>query len=224
MQKEELPRSAFLAGKRLLVVDDNRASMVLMTDLLAAHGMEVRFVDSGSKALSYLHDGVVDIVIMDIMMPDMDGFETIRRIRDDDRHASLPIIAVTAMSMHGDREKCLAAGASDYVAKPIDVDHLVLQVHSALEKADEMKNNRRISDKFALGEARMARLEMSLQYTNASIDDLKTSISEVLDAVTAIKGGKTVLGWAGKAFVWLGGIAMAYTAIRALFHGDLPWK
>jgi CheY-like chemotaxis protein len=87
--------------------------------------METISADSGLTGIEILRDSDdIDIVLMDIMMPEMDGYETIRRIRADNRIGDMPIIALTAKAMKGDREACIAAGASEYVSKPVDVDQL----------------------------------------------------------------------------------------------------
>jgi len=85
----------------------------------------VVYAESGQAGIDLLaSDSEIEIVLMDVMMPDMDGFETIRRIRRNDRFKKLPIISVTAKAMKDDREKCLQAGASDYITKPVDMDQL----------------------------------------------------------------------------------------------------
>jgi CheY-like chemotaxis protein len=94
--------------------------------VLESYGMRVHFSENGKDGIeTLLANPEVDVVLMDIMMPDMDGYETIRRIRSLPQFASLPIVAVTARAMKSDRERCLEAGASDYISKPVDVDHLL---------------------------------------------------------------------------------------------------
>ena len=117
---------AVFAGKRVLIVDDDVRNIFSLTSVLEDHGMVVDFVENGRDAISKLDQkSDYDIVLMDIMMPEMDGFETTRSIRTDDRFKTLPIIALTAKAMKGDRERCIAAGASDYIMKPVDTDQLL---------------------------------------------------------------------------------------------------
>ena len=115
-----------LAGKRVLVVDDDIRNVFALTSALEAHGLRVMHADSGKEAIDLLKrtDGV-DVVLMDVMMPGLDGLDTMRIIRKLDGYRSMPIVAVTAKAMIGDREKCMEAGASDYVAKPVNIDTLV---------------------------------------------------------------------------------------------------
>jgi CheY-like chemotaxis protein len=117
----------FLLGhRRVLLVDDDVRNLFALTSLLECHGMEVSTAENGTQALERLETKPnVDIILMDVMMPDMDGYETMRAIRRSPRHGDVPIVAVTAKAMKGDREKCLEAGASDYVAKPIDSTRLL---------------------------------------------------------------------------------------------------
>jgi CheY-like chemotaxis protein len=87
--------------------------------------MRVVYAESGRQALGVLEGAVdIDIVLMDVMMPEMDGYETMRAVRRIQRLSDLPIISLTAKAMKGDREKCIEAGASDYIAKPVDMEHL----------------------------------------------------------------------------------------------------
>ena len=115
-----------LIGKKVLVVDDDVRNIFALTSLLEQHGVRVVNAENGSEAISLLdEDPEIDTVLMDIMMPEMDGYETMRRIRLNSKHRLLPILALTAKAMKGDREKCLEAGASDYIAKPVNTDELL---------------------------------------------------------------------------------------------------
>jgi len=114
-----------LAGRQILIVDDDVRNIFALTSILESLKMKVSFAERGEDAIKIL-DTIpnIEIVLMDVMMPDMDGYETIRRIRAKEQFDSLPIIALTAKAMKGDREKCMVAGASDYIAKPVDVEQL----------------------------------------------------------------------------------------------------
>jgi HAMP domain-containing protein/signal transduction histidine kinase/DNA-binding response OmpR family regulator len=118
--------AALLAGKRALVVDDDIRNIFAMTSLLEHHQMSVLSAESGKDAMRLLslHPDL-DVVLMDIMMPEMDGYDTMKAIRQDPRFKSLPIIALTAKAMKGDREKCIEMGASDYITKPVDSEQLL---------------------------------------------------------------------------------------------------
>ena len=97
-----------------------------VTRLLEQHGVQVVNAENGMEAICLLdQDQDIDAVLMDIMMPEMDGYETMRRIRLNSKHRLLPILALTAKAMKGDREKCLDAGASDYIAKPVNAEELL---------------------------------------------------------------------------------------------------
>jgi signal transduction histidine kinase/CheY-like chemotaxis protein/HAMP domain-containing protein len=122
-----------LAGRTVLIVDDDVRNIFAMTSLLERHGMQVISAENGSEALSRLESTPgIELVLMDVMLPGMDGYETTRAIRRLPTRASLPILALTAKAMKGDREKCLEAGASDYIAKPVEAEHLVAQLRSWL--------------------------------------------------------------------------------------------
>ncbi|SDU05730.1 GAF sensor hybrid histidine kinase [Verrucomicrobium sp. GAS474] len=115
-----------LQGKKILIVDDDIRNIFAMTSLLERYHIETFSAETGRIALERLHElSEVDAVLMDIMMPDMDGYDTMRAIRKFGRFRTLPLIAVTAKAMKGDREKCIDAGASDYLAKPVDSSELL---------------------------------------------------------------------------------------------------
>jgi CheY-like chemotaxis protein len=118
-----------LAGRRVLVIDDDLRNIFAITSALERQDMLVSYAENGRDGLAALEhaDGAedVDVVLTDIMMPEMDGYEVMRAIRGQDRYRDLPIIALTAKAMKTDRQKCLEAGASDYIAKPVDVEQLL---------------------------------------------------------------------------------------------------
>jgi len=110
-----------LAGKRVLIVDDDIRNIYALTAMLERQHMEVTSVDSGQEALDTLAARTdIDVALVDVMMPEMDGYETMRKMRDLASFIERPIIALTAKAMKGDREKCIEAGASDYIAKPVN--------------------------------------------------------------------------------------------------------
>jgi CheY-like chemotaxis protein len=118
--------SGSLEGKKVLVVDDDMRNIFALTSVLERNKMAVTSAENGRTAIELLQQQPdTDIVLMDIMMPEMDGFETMRQIRTLKQFETLPMIALTAKAMKGDREKCIEAGASDYVSKPVDTDQLL---------------------------------------------------------------------------------------------------
>ncbi|TMF44122.1 MAG: response regulator [Chloroflexi bacterium] len=128
-----VPVEMSLAGKKVLVVDDDIRNTFALTAVLERQGMEVTSVNSGGEALETLSDDAdIDIALVDVMMPEMDGYATMTKMRSLDSFKDRPIIALTAKAMKGDREKCIEAGASDYIAKPVVSSHLVAMLRSWL--------------------------------------------------------------------------------------------
>lgn len=116
---------SILSGKKILIVDDDVRNIFALTSILEAQQMNVLYAQNGEEAIKALESNQdMDIVLMDVMMPEMDGYETTKRIRQMEQFKSLPIIALTAKAMKGDREKCIEAGASDYIAKPVHTEQL----------------------------------------------------------------------------------------------------
>ena len=113
-----------LSGKTVLVVDDDVRNIFALTSLLEERHLEVLHAENGRDGINMLGSRNIDLVLMDIMMPEMDGYETMRAIRQMSQFKSIPIIALTAKAMKGDRAKCIEAGASDYITKPVDLEQL----------------------------------------------------------------------------------------------------
>jgi CheY-like chemotaxis protein/HAMP domain-containing protein len=115
-----------LSGRKAFIVDDDIRNIFALTSVLEQHDMDVVYAENGKDALRILEDdSAIDVVLMDVMMPEMDGYEAMRRIREQKAFRNLPIIALTAKAMKGDREKCIEAGASDYITKPVDTEQLL---------------------------------------------------------------------------------------------------
>lgn len=131
-----------LKGRTILIADDDVRNIFSLTKSLEQHGVHVLSATDGKEALRILEQNPgVDLVLMDMMMPEMDGYESTRRIRRQPATRNLPVIAVTAKTMTGDREKCIKAGASDYISKPVDVDQLLSLLRVWLyEKGNETRS------------------------------------------------------------------------------------
>ena len=115
-----------LSNKNILVVDDDVRNLFALTTVFERFNINVITAESGKEAIQLLNENPkIDMVLMDIMMPEMDGYETTQKIRREHKNSTLPIIAVTAKAMKGDRQKCIEAGASDYITKPLKIDQLL---------------------------------------------------------------------------------------------------
>src|SRR5438309_4387381 len=115
-----------VSGKKVLIVDDDVRNIFALTSVLESYGLDVLYAENGRDGIAVLdRHPDVDVVLMDVMMPEMDGYETMRAIRRDPAHKALPIIAITAKALKDDREKCIQAGASDYLPKPVEADKLL---------------------------------------------------------------------------------------------------
>jgi CheY-like chemotaxis protein len=124
-----------LPGKKVLVVDDDMRNIFALSTVLEDHDMVVVSTDNGRDAIKILRTQLdIDIVLMDIMMPEMDGLDTMREIRKNPQLKTLPIIAVTAKAMKGDREKCIEAGAWDYLSKPVETEQMLAVLRAWLHR------------------------------------------------------------------------------------------
>ena len=125
MIRSAVDKEAMLEGKKILIVDDDMRNIFSLSSALAEKNIVIFEAENGREALKQLDEFPdINLVLMDLMMPEMDGYEAMRSIRKDSRFRSLPIIALTAKAMKGDREECLKAGASDYIPKPVDMEKL----------------------------------------------------------------------------------------------------
>lgn len=117
-------------NKKILIVDDDPRNIFALKLTLKSRGYQIESCTMAQEAIQILKEQAIDIVLMDMMMPEMDGYEAIRMMRNTSSMSEIPVIAVTAQAMPEDRQKCIDAGAQDYVSKPIDVDQLM----TAIEK------------------------------------------------------------------------------------------
>jgi CheY-like chemotaxis protein len=130
-----------LSGAKVLIVDDDIRNIFSLTSVLEAHDVEVLHAERGKDGIVILEQTPgVDVALIDIMMPDMDGYETMQQIRKRPQLAELPLVAVTAKAMKGDRQKCLDAGASDYIAKPVDIELLLALLRVWVARSRESAN------------------------------------------------------------------------------------
>lgn len=109
----------------ILIVDDDARNIFALSAILKTRGFSVVSADGMQAAFEHLGSGVVDVILLDMMMPDMDGYEALPALKNDARYRDIPVVAVTAQAMTGDRERCLAAGADAYLSKPVDLDQLL---------------------------------------------------------------------------------------------------
>jgi two-component system, cell cycle response regulator DivK len=114
-----------MTGERILVVEDNEKSMKLFRDVLVATGYRTLEATTGIEAVHLASEHTPDLVLMDIQLPDLDGVEALQRLRADERTATIPVLALTAQAMRGDRERFLAVGFDGYLSKPVDVRELL---------------------------------------------------------------------------------------------------
>ena len=122
MQGDQLPRPA---TRRILIVEDNELNLKLLRDILEVHGYATVSTREGTAALALARDDPPDLILMDLQLPDISGFDAVRRLRNDEKTRGIPIVAVTAFAMVGDERKALDSGCDAYVAKPIDLRHFL---------------------------------------------------------------------------------------------------
>jgi two-component system cell cycle response regulator DivK len=126
-----------MSGQRVLVVEDNEKNMKLFRDVLQAKGYDPLEATSGEEAVALATENVPDLILMDVQLPGIDGVEALGRIRSDERTASIPVVALTAQAMAGDRERFLDSGFDGYISKPVDVLEFIQTVARYCEPEDE---------------------------------------------------------------------------------------
>ncbi|MDZ4678552.1 MAG: HAMP domain-containing protein, partial [Oligoflexia bacterium] len=132
-----LPKNADFTGRKILIMDDDVRNIFAITTILESQGVIVSFAENGKKGIDLLKkDPSVELILMDMMMPEMDGLQATAAIRNIEQFKELPILALTAKAMKGDREKCIEAGASDYITKPVDPEKLLAMIHMWIMKSE----------------------------------------------------------------------------------------
>jgi CheY-like chemotaxis protein len=134
ISKTNKQQALTLKGRKILIVDDDPRNIFVLASALEDFGAEIVEAENGNSTLKLLEQQKVDLILIDIMMPVMDGYKVIKKIRESKVYGNIPIIAVTAKSLKDDREKCIAAGANDYISKPVDYDTLVRLVKAWISK------------------------------------------------------------------------------------------
>ncbi|CAG35088.1 response regulator [Desulfotalea psychrophila] len=132
VQVNSVDRKSLLEGLKILLVDDNEINLYMMEAILLAAGAEVTLAENGQECLERLEESSYDLILMDVQMPVLDGYETTRRIRKDEKYRALPIIAITANALSDDIEKCFEAGMNDHVAKPFKIEELDASIAKCL--------------------------------------------------------------------------------------------
>ena len=161
---EKISEIGNIRGARVLLAEDNEINQQVATELLEKAGLRVTIANNGKEAIKAIEGSEFDLVLMDVQMPEMDGLEATGYIRENPRFSNLPIVAMTAQAMTGDREKCIEAGMDDYVTKPIDVNDLF----SALVKWIKPKD-RKITDTDALENGAFRLTKNRMKITNCQL-------------------------------------------------------
>jgi len=121
-------KEAMAVAKRILIVEDNPQNRYLVTFLLEQQGYELQVAEDGAQALAMLEEGVPDLILMDMQLPRVDGYEATRRIKADERFRAIPLVALTAHSMQRDHQRAIDAGCDEFITKPVDADGLLASV------------------------------------------------------------------------------------------------
>ncbi len=206
-------RHAVVAPGLVLVVDDDEANRDVLTRRLKWHGHEVRTAGSGSEALRVIGEGDFDLVLLDVMMPDMDGYEVLARLKSDDRLQHIPVIMISALNEMQSVVRCIEAGAEDYLAKPFDPTLLKARIGACLEKKRGRHRETVLFEQLQQNFKRLQQVEMLRDdMRNMIVHDLRTPLTAVIVGVEmlgqagpltetqrtmseiAINGGKTLLG------------------------------
>ncbi len=195
-----------LRGARILLAEDNIINQQVAQETIESEGLQVFIANNGKKAVSMLAEGHFDAILMDIQMPEMDGYEATRLIRENAQYDALPIIAMTAHAMSGDKEKCLAAGMNDYITKPIEVE----QLFATLKKWVKPSNRELPTPSIYKSEKSEREVYSENQPNNREDrEDFETTLPDDLPGIDIVQGLKR-----------LGGNRQLYLKLLRDFHRD----